>query len=137
MSKTSFRMVPPSNTVIAVLPDQASVDQLLVALTQAHYGDDKVEVMHGQAGLDTVDPDGTAHGMWTRMLRDFQKFTTGVEDRVLTAVQKALEDDKYLVVVSTDGSEEQIQEVLALLRAHGGTSIFFFGYTGYRLIDGW
>ena len=137
MSQTPLSYNPPPNSVIGTIPDQASLDSLRADLAQAGYPESALEAIHGQAGLDYIDPDGSAHGLWGRIVRGFQQFTTGVEERIGRVTKQALLDGKYIVVVHTDASEAQIQQVQQLMSANGGVEIFFFSHTVFRLLSGW
>lgn len=137
MSMTKFYVNPPVNSVVGTLPDQASADQLLENLVSTNYPKDQIVVNSGKKGLDFIDPDGTAHGLITQLTRSFQKFSTGVEDRLLSATKQALLDGKFIVAVPTDGSEAQILQVQQLISEQGGNEILFYGHTTYRLLEGW
>lgn len=134
----SFRLQPPEFLVSCVIADEVTVDALVASLAQTGYtGDDVVKVLHGEADLQRIDPNGTYHGGFARFMRAFQKFTTGVDERILNAVEVTLTNGQYLVGVLTDGSETQRDEVHHIMQDHGGKRIFFAGRATTQLLSGW
>ena len=138
MSDAPFRMHPPENLINCVIAEKRTVDALLADLEKAGYsGDEKVLVLHGEADLKRIDPDGTEHGGFARFMRAFQKFTTGVDERVINAAEEALSSGQYMVGVISDGSEAERDEIYPIMQKHGGTRIFFAQRGVTQLISGW
>lgn len=151
MTENKFRLNTPAHLVVCTIIKQSVVDTLVTDLTNAGYkkGADVAEldmeeieegtihIGHGEETLKSIDPDGTYHGGFARVLRTLQKFTTGVDERTLNAVEEALTSGHYLIGVMTDGSDAQRDEVHALMQAHSGTHIFYAGNGYTQLLSGW
>ena len=151
MTENKFRLNTPAHLVVCTITERSVVDLLVTDLTNAGYkkGADVAEldlaeieegtihIGHGAETLKIIDPDGTYHGGFARVLRTLQKFTTEVDERTLNAVEEALTSGKYLVGVMTDGSDAQRDEVHALMQAHSGTHIFYAGKVYTQLLSGW
>lgn len=132
---SEFTMEPPANSVICIVDSKQEFDQLKEALATAGYTD--IEYLHGQKGYEELDPKGTRSGVGTRIMRAFQRFTTGVDERTLDRMGQALKDDKYVVAAITEGTEEEKEEVGKIMSDNNGTAIFFSGATTIELMEGW
>jgi hypothetical protein len=62
----------PRGSVVAVVADDAALDATRQALTEAGFGGDSCEVLHGEAGLARIDVDGGSHGRSGRLMRRLQ-----------------------------------------------------------------
>ena len=116
----------PRNAVISVFSNQAALDGVISALQQAGFAADKLHHRHGEEGLRLVDPDGSHHGLWARLLRSYQRLA-GMEARLLEEVEAALKHGEYAVRVDTDGSETQRAAALNTMLLHTDKSIFYTG----------
>jgi len=138
MSDTPFMTDPPAHLTGCAVNDKESADALVAAFTAAGYsGDEVVHVLHGQEALEQLDPDGVYHGRRAHMMRVFQKFTTGVEERFFNAMKEDLTAGHYLVGVMTDGNDEQRNEVSQIMENGGGSRVFYSGSFSIQLISGW
>lgn len=138
MEEKSFELQAADNHVIGIAADEKVRDQLLAALADEGYRrEEEVNVLHGEEGMRVIDPDGEYSGPLGRLVRAFQKFTTGVDERTLGAMKAALEAGQYILTVDMDGSEETRDEIHAIMRKHGATNIFFNAPTYIELLSGW
>lgn len=133
-----FHLQPPVHLVNCVIAEQTVVDALLTDLSNAGYtGENVVSVLHGEADLRRIDPDGTHHGGLARFMRAFQKRATDVDGHIINAAEDALNNGQYLVGVITDGSEVQRDEVHQIMQVHDGKQIFYTGRFVTHLLSGW
>ncbi|MGB0386020.1 MAG: hypothetical protein ACPGWR_14530 [Ardenticatenaceae bacterium] len=134
MSKTPFRLMIENYRVGCIIADKANLDQLVAELAEANYEEGPVRIVHGEAGLDFIDPDGTRHGGMARFVRSMQKLTSEGDAQLLNMVAEALTNGKYAISVQTDGSDEQRTQVHKLMKANGGMDIFFKGSGYYEFL---
>jgi hypothetical protein len=137
MQDESFELQALPVSVICTASDAAGLDRIINALERGGYGNEIVNVLHGEEGLRIVDADGEYSGPFGQLMRSFQKFTTGVDERTLNAMQETLEHGGYIITVTTDGSEEERDAIHALMRQAGGRHIFYNGSTMIELLSGW
>ena len=135
MSKAPFHSMIETHRLGCIIADKANLDQLVAELAKANYEEGPVRIAHGETGLDMIDPDGTRHGGMARVIRSVQKFTSQTEARLLNTLGKALTDGKYAISVQTDGSDEQRNQVHQLMKANGGTNIFFKGSGYFEILE--
>lgn len=137
MSKPRFYPMIETHRIGCIIDDKANLDQLVAQLAEANYQEGPVRINHGEAGLEAIDPDGTRHGGMARFIRSVQKFTSEADARLLNMVAQALMDGKYAISVQTDGSDEQRTQIHQLMRANGGTNIFFKGSGYFEFLERW
>ena len=138
MSATPFMVEPPTHLVGCIVDAKETVDALVADFTAAGYsGEKSVYVFHGEEALKRLDPDGIYHGRMAHFMRVFQKFTTGVDDRLFNAMKENLTQGHYLVGVMTDGGDEQRGEVHTIMKHHDGSRIFYSGVGAIQLMSGW
>ncbi|MCX6050752.1 MAG: hypothetical protein NT075_37155 [Chloroflexi bacterium] len=123
---TKFHVLP-THAVISVFATKAAVDSLLTDLKAAGFDDDKIQQRYGAEGLQLVDPDGSHHGFWAKILRGYQRLS-GMEARLLDEVETALKANQYALRVDTDSSEAQQSAVLTAMLAHTDKSVFYVGH---------
>lgn len=121
-----FHIFLPKKAVISVFSNQAALDSVMGALQQAGFAADKLQYKHGEEGLRLIDPDGSHHGLWARLLRSYQRLA-GMEARLLEEVEAALKHGEYAMRVDTDGSETQRATALHTMLLHTDKSIFYTG----------
>lgn len=131
MSQERMRPMIEDNRLGGIIDDKASLDALIVNLTNAGYGAEGIiRVNHGQEGMETIDPEGIYHHGRIRFIRGLQKLMGGTDKEVLDIAQRALSEGKYAVSILTDGSDAQRNQVHQIYKAHGGHDLFFKG-SGY------
>ena len=107
------------DTVVAVLPDEPSVDDALSDLIAAGYD---VEVLRGDEGKAHLDPSGESGPTATikRLLNAF-----GDQYRVLDRLNEALDEGR--LVISVDSKPDEATEAVEILQDHGGEFIWKLG----------
>lgn len=138
MEEKSFELQAAEHHVIGIAVNSSVRDRLLDALEAEGYRrDEEVSVLHGEEGMRIIDPDGDYSGPFAKLLRAFQKFTTGVDERTLESMKEALESGQYILTVDADGSEKARDEIHAVMRKEGVTNIFYNAPTYIQLLSGW
>lgn len=138
MEEKSFELQAAEHHVIGIATTPNVRDQVLEGLVAEGYRrDEDISVLHGEEGLRIIDPDGEYSGPFGKLLRSFQKFTTGVDERTLDAMKEALESGQYVLTIDADGSERARDEIHAILRKQGATNIFYNAPTYIQLLSGW
>ncbi|MEM7133644.1 MAG: hypothetical protein AAF702_45540 [Chloroflexota bacterium] len=138
MSDTPFQAEPPAHMVGCAVNTKEAADLLAAELATVGFsGEDAVHVVHGQEALEYIDPDGVYHGRIAHLVRVFQKFTTGVEERFFNAIKEELTQGHYLVGVMTDGSDGQRHQVSQIMEGKGASHVFYSGKSVIQLISGW
>lgn len=138
MEEKSFELQAAEYHVIGIAATPDLRDRLVADLEAAGYRrDEEVNVLHGEEGLRIIDPDGEYSGPFGKLLRAFQRFTTGVDERTLDAMKEALESGQYVLAVDADGSERARDEIHAILRKQGASHIFYNAPTYIQLLSGW
>jgi hypothetical protein len=138
MEEKSFELQASEYHVIGIAVNSTIRDRVLHALADGGFDcDEEVSVLHGEEGMKIVDPDGEYSGPFGKLLRAFQKFTTGVDERTLGAMKEALESDQYVFTVDADGSEKARDHIHAILRENGASNIFYNAPAYIQLLSGW
>jgi hypothetical protein len=138
MEEKSFELQAAEYHVIGIAATPDLRDRLVADLEAAGYRrDEEVNVLHGEEGLRIIDPEGEYSGPFGKLLRAFQRFTTGVDERTLDAMKEALESGQYVLAVDADGSERARDEIHAILRKQGASHIFYNAPTYIQLLSGW
>ncbi|MEX1018498.1 MAG: hypothetical protein WDZ49_02510 [Litorilinea sp.] len=142
MEEKSFELQAADNHVIGIAATPEIRDAILEGLVAEGYQRDAdVNVLHGEEGMRVIDPDGEYSGPFGKLLRAFQKFTTGVDERTLEAMKQALLTDQYILTVDMDDNDETREEIRdeihAIMRRNGATNIFFNAPSYIELLSGW
>ncbi len=114
----------PTNRILAVMEDPNRITSLLTALTFAGLSGEAAEILCCEEGLRRLDPTGQAHGPFAELLRLVQ--FVGEERQLFERYARALAAGKLVVSVLCHDSRVK-QRARALLRAHGGTFLHFYG----------
>lgn len=121
----------PEHKLAAVLPGQVAVDAVIGELSRLGMDVAQVYVLHGAQGVEIFDQKGEHHGWRTHVSRAFKSL--GVDGNMLENYNEALEDGKSLVLVPLPGNQPR-QELIDILRDHGGGDINYFTYGSMETI---
>jgi hypothetical protein len=113
----------PTNRLVAVMDDKASLDAALADLERAGVDLGKVNILSGEQGAALLDVTGARHGVRGRLLRLVQRGAS--EADLLQAHLKALQAGGHIVYVPVKGPDER-QQVLRVLRTAGGHHLTHF-----------
>ncbi|HJU89568.1 MAG TPA: hypothetical protein VJ672_09255 [Gemmatimonadaceae bacterium] len=118
------RRLFPYNAVVGVIDDTAQLESAVQALDANGFGEDKVSVLSGEAGVRMIDAKGQRKGLLARIFRVIDAL--GTEREHTARHVKALEDGHFIVVVDAP-DEAAISRARDTLAAHGGHFINYYG----------
>ncbi|MEM7119001.1 MAG: hypothetical protein AAF614_41670 [Chloroflexota bacterium] len=124
MSKEKFHMLPYDGVVTAVDTEKIA-DTVVQVLSQAGFSG-RVGVLHGQAGEDYLDLDGSRHSFFTKLIRQYQRLS-GPEHTMIAQAQAVLRHDRYMISIWTDGSEEERVRAFEAVSPYTERTIYFCG----------
>jgi hypothetical protein len=107
------------NTVVAVLSDEATVDEERAALSAAGY---EVEILKGDEGKAHLDAVGQTGAVAT-----IKRLVDAFGDRFRVAEKLERELEKGNVVISVDAKPDEAEEAVNVLREHGADFIWKLG----------
>lgn len=107
------------NTVVAVLSDEATVDEVSAALSAAGY---EVEILKGDEGKAHLDAAGQTGAVAT-----VKRLVDAFGDRFRVAEKLERELEKGNVVISVDAKPDEAEEAVNVLREHGADFIWKLG----------
>lgn len=115
----------PTNHVVAFIHDQYDLEQIKADLHNAGYL--HVRILSGDAALHELQPEGDEPpGILERVKRVFQKFGDE-ETRLYKIAEKQLAGGDAMILVATDGTDSQIEQVRQLLVINHAHTLIFFG----------
>ena len=117
----------PTNSISCVLDTNEQVDSALVDLAKAGFHAGKVLVLHGEMGRRWLDASGAYHGRWARFVRVVQRACSEGEESFLNQTQNALEADRYILIVETDGTTTQRETIRDIARRFSTDTLFYCG----------
>lgn len=85
-----------------------------------------MRVLHGEEALHELQPDEAPQGILERVKRVFQKFGDE-ETRLYKIAEKQLAGGDAMILVATDGTDSQIEQVRKLLVINHAHTLIFFG----------
>jgi hypothetical protein len=107
------------NTVVAVLSDEATVDEVSAALSAAGY---EVEILKGDEGKAHLDAVGQTGAVAT-----IKRLVDAFGDRFRVAEKLERELEKGNVVISVDAKPDEAEEAVNVLREHRADFIWKLG----------
>jgi hypothetical protein len=117
----------PVNRVAGTLADQNGADGAVQALVQLGIEADDIDVLHGEAGLQRLDPSGASHGFLARVQRAVIRVAGArAESAALAHHVDDLRHGRFVILVRA-GTADVRQMVAEALKAQGATFIGFFG----------
>jgi hypothetical protein len=117
----------PANRVAGTIADRNAAEAVLHALVQAGSAPDDIDVLHGEAGLRRLDPEGTEHGLLARFQRALIHIAGANEEAV--ALQHHVDDvraGRFVILVRAEHPDTR-DRIAGILRDHGASFIGFFG----------
>jgi hypothetical protein len=112
----------PVKEIAALLPEQA-VGAVIKDLRDANVDISEVRVLHGETGVQILDPTGTEHGFATRIMRWLQNL--GYDQNILAVYEEALEKGEALITVPC--APEDRHRLSQLMIARGAHGVIYFG----------
>ena len=113
----------PVNELAALLPDKRAVDAATKDLQTANVDISAVRVLHGEEGVDILDPTDAEHGFATRAIRWLQ--TRGYDRNIFVVYQVGLENGEALITLSCAPADSR--PLARLIVRHGAHGVIYFG----------
>jgi hypothetical protein len=113
----------PVNEIAAILPNKEAVKSAIKDLETANVDVSTIRVLHGEKGVQILDPTGAEHGLGTQIVRWLQRL--GYDRNILDVYEEALDRGESLITVPCDPADSRPLRRLMLL--HGAHGIIYFG----------
>lgn len=117
----------PEKSVVGIIDDPAQLMDAYQALTSGGFLAAEIDVVHGEAAGEQLAESTGRTGLAGLAIRIARKI--GVRDEELETKDrytKALEDGKYVVIVSAP-TDERRERAAQVLLEHGGTFVNYLG----------
>jgi hypothetical protein len=82
-----------------------------------------IRVLHGEKGVQILDPTGAEHGLGTHIVRWLQRL--GYDRNILDVYEEALDKGESLITVPCDPADSR--PLGRLMLPHGAHGIIYFG----------
>ena len=123
-TRKPFRLYPRGK-MYGVFADLEGVRALTTRLVELGLESEKVEVLEGEDGITSLDPDGRHHGLIARLVRYLQSITD--ERDLVERYVRALLQGRYVVAVSLPNRREVFDDACRAFRDAGATQINYYG----------
>jgi NAD(P)-dependent dehydrogenase (short-subunit alcohol dehydrogenase family) len=70
----------PTNRVVGTIVDTADAHAAIEALLQAGFDRQDIDILHGEAGIDRLDPTGAEHGFLAQFQRTLIRIASPAEE---------------------------------------------------------
>jgi hypothetical protein len=87
----------PANEIAAILPNKEAVKAAIKDLETANVDVSTIRVLHGEKGVQILDPTGAEHGLGTQIVRWLQRL--GYDRNILDVYEEALDKGESLITV--------------------------------------
>jgi hypothetical protein len=115
----------PRGSVVAVLADDAAVEDARGRLERAGFGANRCDVLHGEHGIARLDVGGEAHGRSGRLMRRLQEGLSDDAGHVREYAER-LRAGHYVVGVAVGEDEAAKLRVADALRAADAESVDYY-----------
>ena len=117
----------PMNRVVGTIADASNAHAAINALLQAGFEEHDIDILHGEAGAQRLDPEGVEHGFFARFQRTLIRTAGPAEE--YTHLMRHVEDvhaGRFVIMVL---AKQRERRTLAadILNAHGAEFIGFYG----------
>jgi uncharacterized protein (TIGR02246 family) len=117
----------PTNRVVGTVADATHARAAINALLQAGFGEHDIDILHGEAGAQRLDPEGVEHGFLARFQRTLIRTAGPAEE--YTHLMRHVEDvnaGRFVIMVL---AKQRERRTLAadILNAHGAEFVAFYG----------
>jgi hypothetical protein len=113
----------PVNELAALLPDKEAVRASINDLEAASIDISTIRVLHGEKGVQILDPTGTEHGLATHIVRWLQR--VGYDRNILDVYEEALDKGESLITVPC--AQADSRHLARLILHHGAHGVIYFG----------
>ena len=115
----------PRGSVVGVVTDGAALDETRRRLTEAGFGPDRCEVLHGEASLARIDVGGAAHGRSGRLVRRLQDAFSDDGAHVRRYAEH-LQDGHYVIGVPVGHDEAAKRRAAEALTAADAQFVHYY-----------
>jgi hypothetical protein len=113
----------PVNEIAAILPNKEAVKAAIEDLETAKVDISTIRVLHGEKGVQILDPTGAEHGLGTHIVRWLQRL--GYDRNILDVYEEALDKGESLITVPCDPADSR--PLGRLMLPYGAHGIIYFG----------
>jgi hypothetical protein len=125
-------MVYPTNRVVGIAPDQATLEAAQAALDASGIDEQRIEVWCGEGASRSIDAEGDEGGVLRSAMRTVQK-ALGEETTRLERLEAAIDAGQYVVTVALpedlddDARDAEKRAVGNALHDAGAGELAFYG----------
>jgi predicted SnoaL-like aldol condensation-catalyzing enzyme len=125
---TQQEFIPyPLNRVVGTIANAAEAQAAIEALLQAGFTPQDVEILHGDSGLDRLDPTGAEHGFLAQFQRTLIRSAGPVEEfKHLKHHTDDMRAGRFVIMVLAK-QREQRNAAADVLNSHGAEFVGFYG----------
>jgi uncharacterized protein len=126
----------PTNRVVGTIDDPQHTRTAIDALLQAGFARDEIDVLHGEGGLERLDPTGDQHGFRARFQRTLIRTVGPAEE--YQHLKRHVEDvraGRFVVMVLAKQAAARARAA-QILSGEGAEFIGFYGRWAYHAFDG-
>lgn len=132
---TQRNFIPyPTNRVVGTVADAARAHGAVEALLQDGFDPEDIEILHGEAAVQRLDPTGAAHGFFARVQRTLIRAASPAEEyRYLMHHVEDIRAGRFVIMVLAKQRERRMLAA-DILNVHGAEFIGFYGrwaWVGY------
>lgn len=126
----------PTDRVVGTIDDPGDARTAIDTLLQAGFTRDDIDVLHGEAGLERLDPAGTDHGFLARFQRTLIRAAGPAEEykHLMRHVDDVRAGRFVVMVLAKEAAERGL--AAQILSSHGAEFIGFYGRWAYRAFTG-
>jgi uncharacterized protein (TIGR02246 family) len=117
----------PTNRVVGTVANAIDARAAINALLQAGFAEHDIDILHGEAGAQRLDPEGVEHGFLARFQRTLIRTAGPAEE--YTHLMRHVEDvDAGRFVIMVLAKQRERRTLAAdILNAHGADFVGFYG----------
>jgi hypothetical protein len=126
----------PTDRVVGTIDDAKEARKAIDALLSAGFTRTEIDVLHGEEGLERLDPTGAENGFFARFHRTLIRAARPAEEnRHLMRHVEDVRAGRFVVMVLAKHPARR--DVAAdILSSHGAEFIGFYGRWAYQALDG-
>ena len=116
----------PTNRVVGTIADAAKAQAAVDALLQAGFGQEHIDILHGDEALHRLDSTGAEHGFLAQFQRRLIRTFELEEFKQLTHHVEDVRAGRFVITVLT---KKRVLRILAadILHQHGAEFVGFYG----------
>jgi uncharacterized protein (TIGR02246 family) len=117
----------PTNRVVGTVANAIDARAAINALLQAGFAEHDIDILHGEAGAQRLDPEGVEHGFLARFQRTLIR-TAGPAEEYIHLMRHVEDVDAGRFVIMVLAKQRERRTLAAdILNAHGADFVGFYG----------